>query len=57
MNYTSAPSYEAPQTMMQRLQQERRTRLQEHRRRVMQGMWVVLPEIKVILNQFQILRN
>ncbi|XP_048778429.1 transmembrane protein 131-like isoform X3 [Ostrea edulis] len=35
--YSTAPGYEAPQTMMQKLQHERRIRLQEHRRRVMQG--------------------
>ena len=37
MNYSNAPGYEPPQTMMQKLQQDRRIRLQEHRRRVLQG--------------------
>ena len=38
MNYSNAPGYEPPQTMMQKLQQDRRIRLQEHRRRVLQGL-------------------
>ncbi|XP_061164811.1 transmembrane protein 131-like isoform X1 [Saccostrea echinata] len=37
MNYPSSPGYDAPQTMMQKLQQERRIRLAEHKRRIMQG--------------------